>query len=264
MLPSLAMPASGLTQEKTTPGRVLHLFSPLASRAQSLPCAPVLRDADGAQMSNSALHDAASYLAGYLQQRLEVRAGDHVALLMAACRALPIAYFAILRCDAVVVAIHPAAPAAEIASHIQDCHARVAITAQARLEAVVPLLEAGRLRGAVVAAAQDKPGQGQHRHVHTLSGALAAGIAPLRMGPGGDALAVIACPGGLDPLASPAPALLNHQALAALAGERASRYGGPLDNLLAVQRAVAQGGRLALRPGQEPAFSIHLSGEHQP
>lgn len=254
-----AMPAPVQTGENACPEPPAHLFGQLAAVARARPHASVLVNHDGMPMSYRELHDAAQYLAGYLQHHLEVRAGDRVALLMGAGRELAIACYAVLRCDAAVVTIRPGTPATETAGHLQASHAQVIITAQAMHDALAPLLAAGRLRGTVVAAAGNGSDAPVQRHTHTLSGALAAGIAPLRMGPGGDGLAVVDCASGAGSPASAPTAMLSHRALAAMAAsECRSPCNAGLDDLLALQRAVSHGGCLIVRVAPEPAFSTHF------
>lgn len=93
---------------------------------------------------------AAEQLAGYLQQAYGVKRGDRVALYMQNCPQFMIAFYAILRADAVVVPLNPMNVTTELAYMLQDSGARVLFAAQERLEQVEPLLGDGLLRAIVV------------------------------------------------------------------------------------------------------------------
>ncbi|QQX82815.1 AMP-binding protein [Cupriavidus necator] len=123
------------------------------------------------------LLDASLTLAGYMQQRLGIRAGDQVLLLMEDNEPFAIACFAIARCDAVAVAVAPQLhdDSAELARLAAAHDVHVAIARAAALPAVAPLLDDGTLYGCIVDAGpvSARPG------VHDLAGALSAGIAPV-------------------------------------------------------------------------------------
>ncbi len=82
----------------------------------------------------------AEKLAGFLQRECGVRRGDGVALYMQNSPQFIIAYYAILRANAVVVPVNPMNRAIELAAIIEDSGARVAIIAQDLLANMEPLL----------------------------------------------------------------------------------------------------------------------------
>ncbi|EHP38810.1 long-chain-fatty-acid--CoA ligase [Cupriavidus basilensis OR16] len=74
-----------------------------------------------------ALEAQASAMAGWLQQKAGVKKGDRVLLYMQNCPQFIIAYYAILRADAVVVPVNPMNRAEEFKHYITDAQASVAI-----------------------------------------------------------------------------------------------------------------------------------------
>ena len=110
-----------------------HLFSHLQNSAQASPDRTAI-EYYGRHTSFRQLHEAALALAGYLQQRLGVKRGDRVLLLMQNCPQFVIAYYAVLRCDAVVVAVNPMSTAEEIGYYAADSGARVLVTTQEMME----------------------------------------------------------------------------------------------------------------------------------
>lgn len=174
-------------------------------------------------------------LAGYMQQRLEVRRGDRVLLLMPNCPQLCIAQHAVLRCGAVVVAAWATSSASEIADVAADAGASVLVTTQDMLERIELLLAQGRLTGCLVGACSDMAGGAKdvpvvelpaylreprrpltpherQRGLHDIAGAIEAGIEPMPVEVAPDDLAVIAyTPGTVD---QPTNTVLTHRALA--------------------------------------------------
>jgi len=73
------------------------------------------------------LHTSVEALAGWLQRVAGVTRGDRVALCMQNSPQFVIAYYAILRADAVVVPVNPMNKAAELGHYITDPGAKVAI-----------------------------------------------------------------------------------------------------------------------------------------
>ena len=69
-------------------------------------------------------------LAGFLQQRCGVERGDRVLLYLQNCPQFIIAYYAILRADAVVVPVNPMNLTEELRHYVEDSDARVAIVGQ--------------------------------------------------------------------------------------------------------------------------------------
>ncbi len=101
------------------------------------------------------LHDEAVALAGFLQRRCGVAKGDRVVLFAQNSFQFAIAYYAVLRADAVVVPLSPMNLAAELARYLEDCGAKTAIVAQELWPQAAPLLGDGTLAHAIVAAYSD-------------------------------------------------------------------------------------------------------------
>ena len=64
-------------------------------------------------------------LAGYMQQRLEVRRGERVLLMLPEYPPLAIGWYAALRCDAGVIALDPGSTAGEVAGCLRESGARI-------------------------------------------------------------------------------------------------------------------------------------------
>ncbi|WP_234263635.1 long-chain fatty acid--CoA ligase [Hydrogenophaga sp. NFH-34] len=103
------------------------LWFNLAVSAQRYPDKPALVFFDR-QTSYRELHDQAERLAAHLHAR-GVQAGDRVILFMQNCPQWIVAYYAILRANAVVVPVNPMNRAEELKHYITDPDARVAICA---------------------------------------------------------------------------------------------------------------------------------------
>jgi fatty-acyl-CoA synthase len=100
----------------------------------------------GAELSYRALRQQSERLAGYLQQRCGVQRGDRVLLMSQNCPQFAVAYYAILRANAVVVPVNAMWTADEVGHVIGDSDAKVAIVAQEFVARVQPSLREGRLR----------------------------------------------------------------------------------------------------------------------
>ncbi len=93
-------------------------------------------------------------LAGYLQHRAGVSRGDRVLLYMLNSPQYLIAYYAILRADAVVVPLNPMLVSEELPAYIDDSGATVAIVGQELLPKLAPHV-GGRVQRVIVAAYSD-------------------------------------------------------------------------------------------------------------
>jgi len=94
-------------------------------------------------------------LAGFLQQCCGVQRGDRVLLFMQNSPQFILAYYAILRADAMVVPVNPMNLSEELRHCVEDSDAAVILTGQELYAQVRPLLGRGGLRHAVVAAYSD-------------------------------------------------------------------------------------------------------------
>ena len=92
----------------------------------------------------------ADRLAGYLQQRMGIARGDRVLLMSQNCPQFVIAYYAILRADAVVVPVNAMSTARELAHYVSDSGARAAIVAQELCKAIAPCMGEDGVRHALV------------------------------------------------------------------------------------------------------------------
>ena len=109
----------------------------------------------GTALSFAELARDVDALAGFLQQRCGVQRGDRVLLYAQNSPQFVIAYYAILRADAVVVPVNPMNRSEELRHYVEDADARVAIAGQELYREVEPHLVAGRLGQCVLAAYGD-------------------------------------------------------------------------------------------------------------
>ncbi len=93
-------------------------------------------------------------LAGYLQQDCGVQQGDRVLLVMQNSPQFIVAYYAILRANAIVVPVNPMSVTAELEHYVQDSGAKVALVAQEVYPQIKPLLGT-KLERVIVAAYSD-------------------------------------------------------------------------------------------------------------
>jgi fatty-acyl-CoA synthase len=100
------------------------------------------------------LHEEAEALAGFLVQRCGVQRGDRVLLFMQNSPQFVVAFYAILRADAMVVPVNPMNLTDELRHYLQDSDASVALCGQELYPQLRPLLGDG-LQHAVVAAYSD-------------------------------------------------------------------------------------------------------------
>jgi fatty-acyl-CoA synthase len=108
----------------------------------------------GRELAYGELADEVNRLAGYLQRR-GVRKGDRVLLYMQNCPQFIIAFYAILRANAVVVPMNSMLVTNELRYYAQDSEASLAIAGQDLYPQLAPLLAEGTLRQVVVTAYSD-------------------------------------------------------------------------------------------------------------
>jgi fatty-acyl-CoA synthase len=165
-------------------------FRSLEAIAEASPDAVVAAGGAGGPLTCAQLLEASLMLAGYMQQRLEVRRGERVLLMLPEYPPLAIGWYAALRCDAGVIALDPGSTAGEVAGCLRESGARLAIVVADALASVSPMLEDGRLRGCIAAAPpasnwRRPSGAGRHPRLHEFGDALAAGIEAMpARGPG--------------------------------------------------------------------------------
>ena len=111
----------------------------------------------GSDILYAELLRSAEALAGYLQHVCGVRRGDRVLLYTQNCPQFVVAYYAILRADAVVVPVNPMSRSAELRHYLEDAGAKVALLGQESWAQFEPLLEPPRQVQAPVLVASRLP-----------------------------------------------------------------------------------------------------------
>src|SRR5262245_31670421 len=108
----------------------------------------------GKELTFGAFKDECERLAGFLQRECGVAKGDRVLLVMQNSPQFIVAFYAVLRANAVVVPVNPMSVTAELEHYVKDSGARTALVAQEVYPQLKPLLGHGIDR-AVVAAYSD-------------------------------------------------------------------------------------------------------------
>ncbi len=98
--------------------------------------------------------DEAERIAGYLEQVCKVKKGDRVLLFMQNSPQFVLAYYGVLRANAVVVPVNPMNKTHELLHYVKDTGATTAIVAQDLFPQMAPMLEQG-LEQILVAAYSD-------------------------------------------------------------------------------------------------------------
>ncbi len=130
-----------------------NLFYNLDVSSTRYPDKPLLLFYD-TPLTYAGFKDEAERIAGYLQQHCGIRHGDRVLLYMQNSPQFMLAYYAILRANAVVVPVNPMNLAEELRHYVSDTGATTIFAAQDLMAQVEPLL--GQvLRHAVVATYAD-------------------------------------------------------------------------------------------------------------
>jgi fatty-acyl-CoA synthase len=130
-----------------------HLFYNVEVSATRFPDKPYLIYY-GTPLSYAQFRDEAERIAGYLQQECGVRKGDRVLLYLQNSPQFILAYYGILRADAVVVPVNPMNRTTELRHYVQDTGAKTAIVPQDLYQQMEPLLGDG-LEHILVAAYSD-------------------------------------------------------------------------------------------------------------
>ena len=105
-------------------------------------------------LSYAQVHEQVLALAGYLQQVCGVKRGDRVLLDMQNSPQFIIAFYAIMRADAMVVPVNPMLMTDELRHYVEDSGATTAIVSQEIFARIAPLVGEG-LKQAIVASYSD-------------------------------------------------------------------------------------------------------------
>lgn len=108
-----------------------------------------------AVLTYAQLKDEVDRLAGYLQEVCGVQRGDRVMIDIQNSPQFVIAFYAVLRADAMVVPVNPMLMTEELRHYVADSGARVAIAAQEVAPRLVPLMGASGLARMIVATYAD-------------------------------------------------------------------------------------------------------------
>jgi fatty-acyl-CoA synthase len=131
-----------------------NLFYNLEVSARRYPSKPGLVYYD-TPIGFAEIHDEARSIAGHLEQHCGVRKGDRVLLYMQNSPQFVIAYYGVLRANAVVVPLNPMYLTAEFLRCAKDAGTKTAIVSQELYSRIEPLLDSGELEHVIVAAYSD-------------------------------------------------------------------------------------------------------------
>jgi fatty-acyl-CoA synthase len=143
---------AGLPHAITTPRTSVYVNLEISARRYPDKQAIIFYDT---VLSYAEVNTEVEALAGYLQQVCGVQRGDRVLLNMQNSPQFIIAYYAILRADAMVVPLNPMLVTDELRHYIDDSGARVAITSQEIFGRLAPLVGVGGVQHVVVATYAD-------------------------------------------------------------------------------------------------------------
>jgi fatty-acyl-CoA synthase len=143
----------GVPRQVDVPAHAVH--DNLERRAARVPDAIAI-SYYGTQISYRELARDVERLAGYLQRRMGVARGDRVPLVMQNSPHFVIAYYAILRADAVVVPLSPMLKADDLARIFAELDARVVIAGREQVATVAGLLAESEIAQAVIANYADR------------------------------------------------------------------------------------------------------------
>ncbi|MDB5842015.1 MAG: long-chain fatty acid--CoA ligase [Herminiimonas sp.] len=139
----------GLPYTLTAPETSVYLNLEISARRYPGKTALIFYDFT---MTYAQLHAEVEALAGTLQHVFGVRRGDRVLLDMQNCPQFVIAYYAILRADAMVVPVNPMLMAEELRYYVSDSGARLAIASQEVFPRLAPLIDSGGLGNVIIAS----------------------------------------------------------------------------------------------------------------
>jgi fatty-acyl-CoA synthase len=141
----------GLPRNITAPAT--NLFYNLEVSAARYPDKPYLIFFE-APLTYARFKDEAERLAGFLQQDCGVKAGDRVLLVMQNSPQFILAYYGVLRANAIVVPVNPMSVTVELEHYLHDSGAKVALVTQEVYPQLQPLVDK-HLDHAIVAAYSD-------------------------------------------------------------------------------------------------------------
>jgi fatty-acyl-CoA synthase len=131
-----------------------NLFYNLEVSARRYPSKPGLIYYD-TPIGFAEMHEEAQRIAGHLEQHCGVRPGDRVLLYLQNSPQFVIAYYGILRANAVVVPLNPMYLTQEFLRCAKDAGATTAIVSQELYPRIEPLLDSGELAQVIVATYSD-------------------------------------------------------------------------------------------------------------
>lgn len=131
-----------------------NLFYNLEVSARRYPAKPAVVYYD-TPIGFAEIHDEAQRIAGYLEQCCGVHPGDRVLLYMQNSPQFVIAYYGILRANAVVVPLNPMYLTQEFLRCARDAGTTTAIVSQELYSRIEPLLDSSELEHVIVAAYSD-------------------------------------------------------------------------------------------------------------
>ncbi|WP_420472746.1 long-chain fatty acid--CoA ligase [Noviherbaspirillum sp. ST9] len=143
---------AGLPHAITTPDTSVYVNMEVSARRYPNKPAIIFYDT---VLSYAQVHEQVLALAGYLQQACGVQRGDRVLLNMQNSPQFIIAFYAIMRADAMVVPVNPMLMTDELQHYVADSGAKVAIVSQEIFSRTAPLLGKGALQKAIVASYSD-------------------------------------------------------------------------------------------------------------
>ena len=142
----------GLPYAITTPDTSVYVN--LEVSAKRYPNKPAIIFYDTV-LNYAQVHDQVLALAGYLQHVCGVKRGDRVLLNMQNSPQFIIAFYAIMRADAMVVPVNPMLMTDELRHYVEDSGAKVAIVSQEIFARTAPLVGNSSLAHAIVASYSD-------------------------------------------------------------------------------------------------------------
>lgn len=142
----------GLSNHLTIPDTSLYFNLEVSARRYPKKDAIIFYDS---RLSYSALQAEVDRLAGFLQKECGIKRGDRVLLYMQNSPQFIIAYYAILRADAMVVPVNAMNLTRELLHYIQNAESAAAIVGQELYPQIEPHIGATPLRRCVVAAYSD-------------------------------------------------------------------------------------------------------------